>query len=109
MIRALESMSMKKNLSHDRRVGTGKGRGREGEWERQTGQGVSVVGTGIPSMTLCFSALLSSINKEITYSPMYRRQDGDGTSFSKQGKRLHCAICDAVGRPCCWICVCGGA
>jgi len=46
MIRALESMSMKKNVSHDRGVGTGKGR-REGEWERQTGQGVSVVETGI--------------------------------------------------------------
>lgn len=45
MIRALENMSMNKNLSHDR--GVGRGRGREGEWERQTGEGVSMVETGI--------------------------------------------------------------
>lgn len=43
MIRALENMSMNKNLSHDR--GVGRGRGREGE--RPTGEGVSMVETGI--------------------------------------------------------------
>ena len=33
------------------------------------------------SMTLCFSVLLYSVNKEITDNPMYRRQDSDGTSL----------------------------